>query len=152
MHEVHLPVLAEQELLAEAAGVGVLVEEALARRVDDDAPHQRAGRRERDADLDAVEPHDLRAGAVAHGDPATVVERVPDGHVAAQGRRAVLLHQRVVEDEAAGGEHHAAAGPDGPGGAVDRRLDADDRTVVDHEPLDHGVGLHPRRRLAPRPR
>ena len=41
--EVRLAVLAEQELLAEPAGVGVLVDEALALAVHEDAATERRG-------------------------------------------------------------------------------------------------------------
>ncbi len=150
MHEVDLTVLAEEELLAQSAGVGVLVHEPLPGTVDEDAAHQAAWWCQRDAHLDALHAERGRADPFAHADGPAVVEGCADRHVAAQRVGAVLAHHLLVEDEASCGEHHASAGAHETGRAVGRGLDPDDPAVVHHEPIDDRVGDHPRRRLVDR--
>lgn len=126
-HDPGAHVLPEQRRLADPAGIGVLVDEALPLAVHHDAARGETGN-ERDADLAGGHVPHRRAERLRHPDAASVVGARADLGVPQQPRR-VRGEHGVVVDETAGGQHDAAARPEGQLRAVSARHHADDRAV-----------------------
>ena len=148
--QVGLAVLVQQRGLPDAALVGVLVDEALAEAVDDDAVHEPARGVERQRALDGVHPLDARAGGLGHPDAAAVVALGAEPQRGGVHGRRVLLDHLGAVDEAAGGQDDTGAGADRDRRlAVARRHDAADPSLaVDDQALGAGVVRrrgHPRR-------
>ena len=71
-------VLVAEGMESDAPRVGVLVDEALALAIDQDAPCKAVRWAERQRALEATQPGRRRAGPDAHADPAAVVVRGAD--------------------------------------------------------------------------
>ncbi len=138
--QVDLAVLFVEGGLAHPAHVGVLVDEALSLAVDENAVDQGPRRGDGQRHLTGVHVAHGRADGLRHADAAAVVAFCADFERAPRQRRAVLAQHVVVEDEAAGGEHDAAPGPQRHRLAEALRLHADDAALLTHQPVHPGVG------------
>ena len=145
-HEIDVRVLVEQGGLADAARVGVLVDEALPGAVDDYAlRHQ--GRRKVDGRLTRLHVLDDSADRQRHVDHSTVVAVGADLPMSDQTRGVVGQHL-LIADKAATREDDAPPGPDGDLLSVSSGQGTDDHSITgDDQPLDLGVAhrLGPRR-------
>ena len=112
-----------------------------------------ARRRDRDGDLAGVHAGHVGAGAHRHADRAAVVAVDAELEAARREERAVAAHHVAVLDEAAGGEHDAAARAHEPLAAVVAHDDAGDAAVaLDDERLGARVVRATARRSARSPR
>ena len=144
--QVDLAVLLVESGLPDPAHVGVLVDEALALAVDQDAVDQGARRRDRERDLARVHAAHRGTDGLGHADGAPVVALRAHLERAAHEGRAVLAQHVVVEDEAARGQHDTAARPHRHRLAEALRLHPHDALVLDDEAVDAGVGRDRRTR------
>ena len=137
-------VLIAEGMEPDAPRVGVLVDEALAMAIDEDAPGKAVRWAERQRALEATQPGRRRSGPDAHADPAAVVVRSsnPPGRVRDVGRRALLRDHGLVGDESTGGQNDPTASPDGSNSFVGPYLHSDNFSGVDDQCFSPGAGHH----------
>ena len=94
--------------------------------------------------FEGVEPGCHPAGTDAHADPTAVVGRGADAPCGVGDVRqwTMLGDHRLILDEPAGSQDHAATGPDGARPVVGPHAQADDVPAVDDQCLDAGIGRH----------
>jgi len=127
--------VAEEALLADAAVVRVLVDEALAVLGNEDAAHEAPRRRQRNGHLAGVHADHVGARAHRHADGAAVVALDTEPIAAPPEERAVTPHHLAVLDEAPGREDDAAPRAHELLASALADDDAHDRAVVDDQRL-----------------
>ena len=136
-----------ERLLAEPPEVDVLVHEALALPVHEDALQDRLRRRHRQRDRAHPEVQRRAARRHPHADAAAVVALGADAELAAREERRVEPQHALVVDEAAGREDDAAARADRgllAAARNDRALDPP--AVAAHQREAARIAAHPRAR------